>query len=100
MKTHIIVSYDLISPGQHYKKVAEAIKSLGEWTKVLESLWYVRTDHTLEESVNVIWASMDSNDKLFVTEISDAAWRNLLPEPAKLMQAHWRGDGSTGCKSS
>jgi len=100
MKTHIIVSYDLMAPGQHYKKVADAIKSLGEWTKVLESLWYVCTERTLEDATAAIWTSMDSNDKLFVTEISNAAWRNLLPEPAKLMHAHWRADGSTGCKSS
>jgi len=95
MHTNFIVSYDLISPGPHYQQVAEAIKSLGPSIKPLESFWYVCSAYSIEEVTQIIWESMDKDDKLFVVETADTAWCNLPPAVnAFLLEGAVTGDCS------
>lgn len=70
-----MVSYDLMTPGQNYKKLDDRIKAAGG-QEVLRSQWLVSSPGT----ANAVWAelsrSVDNNDRLLVTELTkDAEWR-------------------------
>ena len=65
-----LISYDLKKPGQDYTAVHEAIKSLGDWAKPLESLWFVDTNFTYEDVYDRVHAAMDTNDNLLVMKAS------------------------------
>lgn len=91
MANNLFISYDLRSPGQDYSRVADAIKALGPWAKVLESVWYVNAAITAEIAAKLVFAQMDENDQLIVVDASnkDAYWYNLTEAVAKHMQANW-----------
>ncbi|MGP6424594.1 MULTISPECIES: hypothetical protein [unclassified Pseudomonas] len=91
MANNLFISYDLRSPGQSYSRVIEAIKSLGPWAKVQESVWYVNAALTAEFAAKHVRAEMDENDRLIVVDASnnDAYWFNLTESVAKHMQNNW-----------
>lgn len=91
MANNLFISYDLLSPGQNYAQVTDAIKGLGPWAKVLESVWYVNAAMTAETAAKLVFAHMDANDRLIVVDASnkDAYWYNLNEAVAKHMQANW-----------
>ena len=75
-----IVSYDLkgATPTQ-YETVAERIKSIGAWGKVLESTWVVVSDKSAIEIRDHISSVLSSNDRLLVVESNhEAAWFNAI----------------------
>lgn len=91
MANNLFISYDLYNPGQDYEKVAEAIKSLGNWAKVQKSFWYVNSTYAASQAVDAVWAKMDINDSLLVVDSTNntAAWRNLDDKVSKFMRDHW-----------
>lgn len=92
MANNLFISYDLRSPGQGYTRVIEAIKELGPWAKVQESVWYVNASMTAEFAAKRVWSEMDANDRLIVVDATnnDAYWYNLTDSVAKHMQSNWR----------
>lgn len=63
----ILVTYDLISPGQKYQRLIEAITSMGESCHCLESTWLLKTSLTAEQVATRLRQQIDGNDKLLVT---------------------------------
>ncbi|WP_368647792.1 hypothetical protein [Castellaniella ginsengisoli] len=90
MANNLFISYDLMAPGQHYDRVTEAIKALGDWAKVHYSLFYVSTSYTSQQAAEHVWKSMDANDKLCVIDAANAHWFNLPNDVSQYMQNHWR----------
>jgi len=92
MARNLIISYDLYNPGQDYSKVIEAIKGLGSWAKIQKSVWYVKSELSAAQAVNVIWPKMDKNDSLFVADCknNEAAWQNLSKEVSDYLIANWQ----------
>src|SRR5207248_9283910 len=91
MANNLFVSYDLYTPGQNYEKVAEVIKTLGNWAKVQKPFWYVNSNHTASSAACIVWAAMDNNDSLIVVDATNnnAAWHNLDPQVSKFIKDHW-----------
>ena len=74
-----IISYDLVSPNRNYDALYGAIKSLGPWAHVTESLWAVVTEKSAVEVRNYLSGHIDGNDRLFVLRSgSEGAWRNVI----------------------
>ena len=92
MANNLIVSYDLINPGQRYDKVIAAIKRQGTWAKVHYSLFYLDTSKSAEAVADAIWAAMDANDRLIVVDASNNAayWYNLPSDVSSFLKEHWR----------
>lgn len=82
------ISYDLLAPGQKHELIVEKLQSLGAWARLSQQLWYVSSEHTAEQAAALLWDEMDDNDKLFVTEMSQAAWRNLGPDVESFVLGH------------
>ena len=77
------VSYDLRKPGQDYSSLTTALKNLGA-KKILQSHWVLRSVRSAEDLREHLKAFIDSNDRLFVDQISDWASFNTLATPKDL----------------
>jgi hypothetical protein len=89
---NLFISYDLHNPGQHYERVATAIKHLGSWAKVQKSYWYLSTNLTAKQVADAVWKVMDTNDSLFVVDATnnDAACYGVDQQVGKFMSDHWQ----------
>ena len=92
MANNLFVSYDLNNPGQGYEKVIEAIKSLGSWARVHKSFWYVKSQYTASQAVDIVWKSMDKNDTLLVVDATNnnASWQNVSNEASDFIKTQWQ----------
>lgn len=73
----VLVSYDLLLPGQNYSGLIQAIKNLGDAFHVLESTWVVRTNlKSCAEVRDRLTPHIDRNDRLLVVGLSGdwATW--------------------------
>lgn len=73
-KKSYLITYDLMSPGQNYEKVQEAITSFGTWAKIQQSVWVVSTTYSGDDVYKKVRAAIDKNDKLAVFELTGNAW--------------------------
>lgn len=74
------VAYDLMSPGQNYDQVRDAIQRLGQWYQFQFSLFYLKSDLPLAAIHDSIRRVMDGNDRLCVIEAT-AAYVSSYPKP-------------------
>jgi hypothetical protein len=73
-----LISYDLNTPGKDYKRLYDALASIGA-KRILLSQWAVRRDGTTCAQIrDALWALMDSNDRLLVMEVGAFAANNLM----------------------
>jgi hypothetical protein len=88
---NLFISYDLKTPGQNYDRVIETIKKLGSWAKVQLSLWYVSSNYSAEEALNIVKQALDANDSLIVIDPTNntAAWYGVDPKVSQHIQQHW-----------
>jgi hypothetical protein len=91
MSNNLFVTYDLIKT-KDYPKVHDAIKSLGHWAKVTESNWYVSSNYTASQAVDIVKKAMDSDDKVIVVDASNntASWHNIGKEVGDFIINNWR----------
>lgn len=74
-----IISYDLCTPGRNYDNLYKAIKAYGIWAHIAESTWFIKTDDSCVQVRNTLLSQLDSNDRLFVGELTgNAAWFNTI----------------------
>lgn len=74
MATYLI-GYDLNAPGQDYKELIEAIKTLGAWWHHLDSTWIVKHDGPATNIRDTLQPHIDANDELLVVKLTgEAAW--------------------------
>ena len=75
------ITYDLVSPGQNYSKLAEAIKDVGTWWHYLDSTWLVATTLSANSIFERLKSALDSNDHILVVDIG-SDHQGLLPKDA------------------
>lgn len=86
---NFIVSYDLNGPNPSHHEMDEHL-SLASWKygRLLETVWYVRTDtHDYVSLRDYVASILGSEDQLLVVECRAAAWQNLLVTDASLKAA-------------
>jgi hypothetical protein len=89
MAHNLIVAYELRQPATHDASVQQAIKSLGSWAYFETWVFYLRSEYSAAEARNQIWTVMQSGDKLFVAEASNAAWQGIEKEISDFILQHW-----------
>lgn len=97
MKTYSI-TYDLGNPTRDYEGVAAAIKSIANgFCRPTQSQWIVNSAQSAAQIRDVVGRKIDSDDKLFVTEVGDLwASRGLPKSTSEWLSAHWH----SSCKVS
>ena len=91
MSRNLFVCYDLRKSNRDYEAVAKAIKSLGSWAQVQQSIWYGSSNLDAAKAAEVVWGKMDNNDSLIVVDAteSNASWYNLSPDVSRFIRDHW-----------
>lgn len=86
MATNYFVSYDLNGQRPAHKEMDDHLKKLGPCVhRVLETVWYIRTNLNKQQLYDYMNSILSTNDRILVIEASDAIWRNLLvPDKAVL----------------
>ena len=75
-----IVSYDLLTPGQNYLRLTDAIKAFGTWAKINQSCWAVKSNLTAVQICTLLSQYVDANDSLFVCSLQSWASRGISDE--------------------
>ena len=89
MAYNLFIAYDLMSPGQSYDRVRDAIKSLGQYYQFQFSLFYVNTEHSPAEAFQIVTAAMDGNDRLAVIDAAQGIVTDWDHPPIDAINAIW-----------
>lgn len=77
----VLVTYDLITPGQKYAPLIEKIKSFGGWVHIGGSVWLVsQWNLTAQHVVDELRTVLDDNDRLFAVPVKKADIAGWLPQ--------------------
>jgi len=87
---NLLVSYDLIQPGQRYDLVRDEIRSLGPWYQLQYSLFFVQAALTPQQAYDRIRVVMDTNDKLLVAHATQAFVGNYPAFDITCLQEAWQ----------
>lgn len=79
MAHNLFISYDLVSPGQNYDNVINAIKALGAHCHIQLSMFYVHTELDPQSAHDAVRRVMDANDKLAVIDANSAVITKYNP---------------------
>ena len=75
----MIIEYDLCKPGDNYDELIETIKNYDKWAHITKSTWFIGTNDSCSTVRDTLKSKMDSNDRLFVAELTGvAAWSNVI----------------------
>ena len=66
MKRVLIVSYDLVNPGQNYEALLRRIKAYASWARLGGSAYLIYAEATPVQVRDNLSGVLDGNDKLFV----------------------------------
>jgi hypothetical protein len=86
---NLFIAYDLMSPGQSYDTVRDAIKALGQWHQFQYSLFYVSTVLSPREAYDRVILSMDRNDRLAVIDAAAGIVTGWDQPPINEINAIW-----------
>jgi hypothetical protein len=70
----IQVTYDLSKPLREYPALLEYLSSFNTWTRVLDSMWFIRTRKSEEKVRDELMRFLDKNDKVVVLDVTDDCW--------------------------
>jgi hypothetical protein len=90
MKT-IQVSYDLSKPGRDYPGLFEFLSSFNAWTRVLDSMWLIRTSSSEQRVRDELMGFVDSNDRVVVLDVTEDSWAaNFTSDSTNWMYGNMR----------
>lgn len=75
-----LITYDLRNPGKNYDCLICAIKACGNWAKINQSCWAIKSNQTAAQIMTALSAYLDRNDTLFVADFWNWAFRNADPD--------------------
>jgi hypothetical protein len=78
MSQVLMISYDLVNPGQNYEKLIQRIKAYGTWARLGGSAYLISTAQTPTQVRDSLGQVLDTNDKLWVgVAPRPSAWKGL-----------------------
>jgi hypothetical protein len=91
MANNLHISYDLKDPDRNYAKIIAAIQQLGSWAKIHYSYWYVDSNLTAAQALNILMKVTDSDDSIYVVDATNntAACNNISIEASNFIKNRW-----------
>ncbi|MDH4122412.1 MAG: hypothetical protein OEV94_11985 [Deltaproteobacteria bacterium] len=87
----MMISYDLMKPGQNYPGIEAAIKRIGQsWWRLMQSTWIVLTEFDEVQVRDVLKDVIDANDKLLVGRLIADAWAGFGEEDSTWLRDIWK----------
>lgn len=62
------IDYDLNEPGQDYDQIHEAIESLGDTFRALDSTWFLESGLSKSDLMTELRDITDNNDQIIISE--------------------------------
>ena len=91
MNQVLIISYDLVNPGQNYEKLLRLIKAYASWARLGGSAYLIYANATPAQVRDYLLPALDRNDKLFVgVSPPPSAWFGMPDDVSKWIQANQR----------
>jgi hypothetical protein len=89
MSSVLLISYDLINPGQNYEQLMKLIKNYGSWARLGGSAYLISTEQTPVQVRDSLKSVLDENDKLFVgVSPRPSAWVGLPDDVSNWIHAN------------
>jgi len=80
--TAVLITYDLVSPGQKYAALTEKIKDYGTWAHIGGSTWIVAGYGLSPEGVrDDLRTVLDDNDTMLTIDVTGARNSGWLTQP-------------------
>jgi hypothetical protein len=76
----LAISLDLKEPAAHYPPLYECLKSFHGWMHYMDPTWFISTDKTPSEIVDLIKPYLGRTDRCFVVVVE--RYQGLLPPKA------------------
>ena len=90
MKT-IQVSYHLSKPGRDYPELFKYLSSFNSWTRVLDSMWIIRTTKSEETVRDELMRFVDAGDRVLVLDVTEDSWAaNFTSDSTNWMYSNMR----------
>ena len=90
MKT-IQVNYELSEPGRNYDGLLKYLSSFARWTRVLDSMWIIRTTKSEETVRDELMRFVDSDDRVLVLDVTEDGWAaNFTSDSTNWMYSNMR----------
>jgi hypothetical protein len=87
----IQVNYDLSKPAGHYDGLFRYLSSFNRWTRVLDSMWIIRTTKSEATVRDELMGFVDSNDRVVVLDVTDDCWAaNFTSDSTNWMYSNMR----------
>ena len=89
MNRVLIISYDLLNPGQNYDRLIKLIKAYPSWARLGGSAYLIYTDSSPVQVRDYLRQALDRNDKLYVgVSPPPSAWIGMPEDVSKWIQAN------------
>jgi hypothetical protein len=73
-----LISYDMVKGG-NYDELFQAIKKYGQWARITESLWAIKTEQTASEIRANLGQYFPDGSRIFVIRSGmESAWSNVI----------------------
>ena len=85
----LIISYDLVNPGQDHKKLLQLIKSYSGWARLGGSAYLISTNSSPKSVRDHLVTALDRNDKIYIgVATAPAAWYGMPDDVSKWILAN------------
>lgn len=86
---NLVISYDLRNQ-RDYQSLYDAIKSLGNASLVLESVWYVKSKYTAQQCRYYLVNYIDKDDGIAVWDCNNNTWATFNANAEEMKQLWYR----------
>lgn len=89
MNRVLIVSYDLVNPGQNYEQLLQRIKAYSDWARLGGSAYLIWTSSDPQDVRDYLMVPLDNNDKLYVgVAPAPSAWTGMPDDVSNWIHSH------------
>lgn len=79
----LFISYQFNNSDKDYNPFYESIKNLGnKWWHYIDTAWIIQTDRSIDQCNQILISFLESEDRLFIVDISGAKYDGWLPSKA------------------
>ena len=91
MANNLHITYRLNDPARNQEAVIQEIKNLGNWGRINETCWYVKSAHTARQAADAIRVAMEPKDTIYVVDSANnqAAFHNIPEKVSALIHDQW-----------
>jgi cephalosporin hydroxylase len=86
-----MVSFEVQDQLRHVMSITRAIEALGPAARLLNTVWYVRSELPAPDAAQQVWQAMEPTDVLLIVDVAHnvTAMFNVDDRAAQFVARHW-----------